>query len=105
LRGRDIREFKSEVVILKDFQDSRIEVKVQGRQGEGFNLAIYARDKESQRPLRNVRVTLYTGELEFESKVSEDGRVVFEHVSAGPHSIEVMGFKKKLAWISLEVRV
>jgi hypothetical protein len=105
LRTRDIRDFKDEIVILKDFSEIRIEVKAQSQPGLGFNLSILARNKRNQKALKDVRISLFKEGVELESRVADTGRAVFEHVYPGLYSVEISGIKEKLARVSLEVRV
>jgi hypothetical protein len=104
LRSRNIQEFKEEVAILKDFGDNRIEVRIQSWPPAGFNLVVLARDKKTHKALKETRITLFKDDVELESKVSDMGKVVFEHIEPGKYSIEVSGTKEKIAMISLDVR-
>jgi hypothetical protein len=105
LRSRNIQEFKDEVVILKDFFDTRIEVRIQRGSAAGFGLVVMARDKKTHKALKEARVTLFKDDLELESRVSDMGKAVFENIEPGNYSIDVSGIKEKIAMISLDVRL
>ncbi|MFH1678839.1 MAG: hypothetical protein ABH914_04395, partial [Candidatus Omnitrophota bacterium] len=59
LRSRNIKDFKDEVHILKDFNDIRVEIKIENKGGNVFSLIIIVRQKETQRTLKDLRVTLF----------------------------------------------
>jgi hypothetical protein len=104
LRTRKIKHFKDTVTILKDFKDIRIEVKIDNKQGKFFNLAITLRDKKTQKEAKDLRVTLMKEDLELESYIVKNGKVVFEHIHLGTYSIEVSSPIEKLASISLDIK-
>ncbi len=104
LRSRNIQEFKDEVVVLKDVKDCRIEIRAQCRQAGVFGMSISAADKKTQKPLKDIRITLSKDEVELESKVSDSGKVAFEHIEPGKYSIEIAGPKENIGVISVDVR-
>jgi len=104
LRARNIRDFKDEVVIFKDFQDIRLEIKVENKSGKYFDLMLRARKKESSRPLKDLRITLIREGVELESYLSDWGAVNFEHVLLGKYSLEVSSVEGKLATVALEIK-
>ncbi|MDO8662452.1 MAG: zf-HC2 domain-containing protein [Candidatus Omnitrophota bacterium] len=104
LRGRNIKEFKDEVTILKDFKDIRLEVRVENKQEKYFNLTLKAKQKISLRPFKDLRITLIKEGVELESYLSDFGSVIFEHVLLGKYSLEVSGVSGKLASVVLDIR-
>lgn len=105
LRSRSINEFKDEVTILKDFQDIRVEVKIENKGGKAFNLNITIRQKQTQKTIKDLRVTLIKDSLELESYVTDSGAVIFEHVLIGKYTVEISGVDHKLASILLDIKV
>lgn len=105
LRHKGIKDFKDEVNILKDFKDTRVEVKVENKQGGEFNLSITAKEKSSQRPFKDLRISLFKDDLEIESYHTDSGRVTFEHILLGEYKVEISTLKDKLASILLNIRV
>jgi len=105
LRSRSIKDFKDEITILKDFQDIRVEVKIENRGAGAFNLNILVRQKQTQKTIKDLRVTLIKDNLELESYLTDSGTVIFEHVLLGKYSVEISTIDKKVASILLDIKV
>jgi len=105
LRTRKIKDFKDEVTILKDFKNIRIEVKIENKEGQVFNVTIVAKEKETQKPIKDLRVTLLKQDLEMESYIADSGSVTFEHVLLGKYTIEISTLEEKFASIMLDVKI
>lgn len=105
LRSRRIKDFKDEVTILKDFKDIRVEVKIENKHGQAFNLTVMAKEKETQNLIKDLRVTLLKDDLELESYLTDYGKVTFEHVLLGKYTVEVSSFENKLASILLDIKI
>lgn len=105
LRSRSIKDFKDEVTIMKDFKDIRVEVKVEKKGQEIFNLIIVVKQKETQNIIKDLRVTLIKDDLELESYLSDSGSVTFEHVVLGKYKIEISDLEEKLASVLLDIKV
>lgn len=104
LRTRSIRGFKDEVTILKDFKDIRIEVKIENK-GQGiFNLVICAKQRGTQKVIKDLRVSLIRDDLELESYLTDSGVVTFEHVTLGRYKVELTGIEEKVASILLDIK-
>lgn len=104
LRSRKIKEFKDEVTILKDFKDIRVEVKVENKEAQAFDLIIFVKDKQTHRMIKDLRVTLLKDDLELESYVAVYDKVIFEHVLAGKYTVEISNIESKMASILLDIR-
>ena len=104
LRSRQIKEFKDEVTILKDFKDIRVEVKIENKRGQAFDLIIFVKDKQTHRIIKDLRVTLLKDDLELESYLSTTDKVIFEHVSAGKYIVEISNIEDKIASILLDIK-
>jgi len=105
LRSRSIKDFKDEITILKDFQDIRIEAKIENKGGQVFNLNILIKQKQTQKTIKDLRVSLIKDNLELESYLTDSGTVIFEHVSYGKYIVEVSTVDSKVASILLDVKV
>jgi hypothetical protein len=105
LRSRQIKDFKDEVNILKDFKDIRVEVKIETKDGGTFNLTVIVKERETQNIIKDMRVTLLKGDLELESYLSESGKVTFEHVLLGKYTVEISTIKDKLATVLLDIKI
>jgi hypothetical protein len=105
LRSRNIKDFKDEVIILKDFQDIRVEIKIENKGGKCFNLLLQAKQKRVPYLLKDLRVTLIRDGLELESYLSETGSVNFEHVLLGKYKLEIASLENRLALVILDVKV
>jgi hypothetical protein len=104
LRSRKIKEFKDEVTILKDFASIRLEAKIENKHGESFSVTIMAKERETSRILKDLRITLFKGDVELESYVADSGSVIFDNVLLGKYTIEVSNIDRKLASLLLDVR-
>lgn len=104
LRSRNIKEFKDEVAILKDFQDVRLEAKLINKQGKSFTLMITVKEKQTQALMKDIRITLLRDEVELESYLTDSGKVIFEDVLLGKYSVQISSDKDKLASILLDVK-
>ncbi len=105
LRSRQIKDFRDEVTILKDFQNIRVEVKIENKLGRSFSLTVVVKEKATQRVMKDLRVTLIKDDLEFESYLSDSGKVTFEHVLLGKYTVEISTVENKLASILLDIKV
>lgn len=105
LRSRRIKDFKDEVTILKDFKDIRVEVKIENKGGKHFDLNVVAKEKETQKIIKDLRVTLLKDDLELESYLTDSGKVIFEHVLLGKYTVEISHFENKLASILLDIKI
>ncbi len=104
LRSRQIKDFKDTVTILKDFQDIRVEVKIENKAGRAFSLSVVAKEKPTAKMIKNLRVTLLKDDLELESYVADSGKAVFEHVELGKYRIEIENLQQKVASVLLEIK-
>jgi len=105
LRSRRIKDFKDEVTVLKDFADLRVELKIENKSAKAFSVAVTIKQKQTQRVLKDLRVTLIRDDLELESYISDSGVVIFEHVLAGKYTVRISSVEKTLASVLLDVRV
>ena len=104
LRSRQIKDFKDEVTILKDFNELRVEAKVENKGKDTFNLIIVVKQKETQKVLKDLRVTLMKEDLELESYLADTGSVTFEHVLLGKYRVEISTIENNLASILLDIK-
>lgn len=105
LRSRNIKDFKNELLVLKDFRDTRVEIKIENKQAKLFNISVAAKEKETQRTLKDLRISLFREGSEIESYHVENGKAVFENVLPGKYTLEIAGTEEKLALIHLEVKI
>lgn len=104
LRSRQIKDFKDEVNILKDFQDIRVEIKIENKHGQSFALTILVKEKQTSRIIKDLRVTLLKDDLELESYLTDRGSVTFGHVLIGKYKVQISTVEKKVASILLDIR-
>ena len=103
LRSRNIKEFKDEVTILKDFKEILAEVRILNKAKGSFDCIIKVKNKMHQGLIKDIRITLFTGDLELESYLLDSGSVAFEHIKLGKYRLEIISEDRKLASIALEV--
>jgi hypothetical protein len=104
LRSRQIKDFKDEVTILKDFKNLVVEVKLENKSGKFFDAAVLVKKKDTLKTINDLRVTLYKQGVELESYIASTGMVTFENILLGKYRIEISGAKDKFASIALEVK-
>jgi hypothetical protein len=105
LRSRSIKEFKDEITILKDFGEISVEAKIENKTHGAFNVVVAAKAKDTQRLMKDIRVSLLKDDVELESYLASSGSVIFEHVLVGKYKVEISGINEKLASILLDIRV
>jgi len=103
LRSRKEGKLDKEVVILKEFQDIRVEAKIENRSGKNFNLAIAAKEKKSQKIMPGLRIALLKDGLELESYLETDSAAVFENIALGKYTVAISAAEIKLASIILDI--
>ncbi|MFH0790198.1 MAG: hypothetical protein V2A64_01040 [Candidatus Omnitrophota bacterium] len=104
LRSRQIKDFKDEVVILKDFENIRLTFKLENKQGKAFNLIVWAREKDTQKEIRDLRITLFKDDFELESYHSDSGRGTFENVLLGRYIVEISTIEDRFASVLLDIK-
>ncbi len=104
LRSRSINDFKDEITVLKDFQDMRVEIKIENKPGQTFNLVVMVREKPTSKIIKDMRVTLLKDDLELESYLSDSGRVTFEHILLGKYVIQIITAKSGIAKVLLDIK-
>ena len=104
LRSRQIKDFKDEVTILKDFKDIRVELKLENKRGQAFDLNVFVKDKQTHRVIKDLRVTLLKDDLELESYLTTSEKIIFEHVLVGKYTVEISNIETKIASILLDIR-
>ncbi|MBU1090400.1 MAG: hypothetical protein KKC42_00965 [Candidatus Omnitrophica bacterium] len=105
LRSRQMKDFKDRLTILKDFRDVRVEIKIESKVGNRFNVVIIVKDKQNQKVIRDLRATLIKDDIELESYLNDSGSVIFESVSLGKYKVEISSVDSKIASILLDLRV
>jgi hypothetical protein len=105
LRSRKINEFTDSVTILKDFKDIRLDVKIEKKRGDFFEVSLIAREKQTQKTIKDLRITLIKDEVELESYLSDSEKVVFEHVLLGKYTVEISTVNEKLATVLLDIKI
>lgn len=104
LRSRKIKDFKDGVTILKDFKSIRVGVRIEKREAKIFDLNISVKQRQGDKIVPGLRITLLRGSLELESYLTDSGSVSFEHVRLGRYAVEVTTLKEKVATIQLDLK-
>ncbi len=104
LRSRQIKDFKDEVLVIKDFDSIRVEIKLENKPQGVFNLTVVAKEKQTQQLVKDLRITLLKDGLELESYNTEIGKVIFENVVLGRYMVEISSIENKLAGILVDIR-
>lgn len=104
LRSRSIKSFEGNVIVLKDFKDIRVEIRIENEQGRTSTVTVTAKNKLTQEIIRNLRVTLLKEDIELESYLTDSGQATFQHIILGKYTIEISGIEEKMASILLEIK-
>ncbi len=105
LRSRSIKDFKDQITILKDFKDIRVEVKIENKPGKMFSLTVVAKEKETQKALKDLRITLLKDDVELESYLTDSGKVAFEDILLGKYTVQISDIKDKLASVLIDIKI
>ena len=103
-RSRQIQDFREGLTVLKDFKDLRAELRIVKKEDGYFAVSMSIRRKDTQEPSDGLRVTLFSDDRELESYVPVQGKVVFERVALGKHTIEISSIKERIATVSLDIK-
>lgn len=104
LRSRNIKDFKDEVTIFKDFKDIVVELKIENKGASYFDMTVVAKKKDDHKVIKDLRVTLFKEAKELESYIASTGLVTFEHVLLGKYRVEVSDISSKRAYIALDIK-
>lgn len=104
LRSRQKQEFPDSVTVLKDFQEVRVEARVERSAASTVNLSVRTLCLGSQSCLKDARVTLIKDSLELESYLAHAGAVTFEHLSSGIYRVDITSSRQQLAIIVLDLK-
>lgn len=104
LRSRKIKDFKDEVTILKDFKDIRVELKIENKGAQAFDLMVMVKDRQAHNLIKDLRVTLLKDDLELESYLTASDRVIFEHMLTGKYTVEISNPESRIASILLDIK-
>ena len=105
LRSRNIKDFKDEISILKDFQVFRVEIRVVNKGDDAFAAQVSVKEKQTSKPLKDIRVSLLKAEVELESYLAESGTVTFEHLRVGSYVIVLAAPDNYRAYVILAIAV
>jgi hypothetical protein len=101
-RSRQPQDFKDGLTVLKDFQDVRVELRVDKKDND-FSVTAAVKNKETQDVVTGTRISLLKEDIDLESYQAETGKAVFEHVPAGKYSITITSRDDTLAMLFLEI--
>lgn len=104
-RSRQIKEFKDEINILKDFNGIRVEAKITYKAPNLHNLTVAVKNKQTTQIIKDLRVTLLKDNLELESYITGSDKIVFEQILINKYLIEISDINIKLGAISLEIKI
>ncbi len=104
-RSRQIKEFKDEITILKDFNGITIEAKIENKSPKLNSLTVTLKNKQTLQIIKDLRVTLLKDNSELESYITDTDKIVFDQISVDKYLIEISDTNNKLGEISLEIKV
>lgn len=101
-RSRQSPRRQETLTVYKDFQDVRIALRIDVK-GAAFSVTVSGKEKETQKAVAGLRISLARDDRELESFHSETGTVGFERVQAGKYTISVSARGKCFAVLFLEI--
>jgi len=104
LRGRKINNFQDTVTILKDIDDIRVEIQINSKTPNKFNVTVKTKYKDSLKMIKDLRITLVKSGMELESYITGQSRVIFENVSLGKYNLEVSSQDNKMFSVLVDIR-
>lgn len=103
LRSRNIKTFKDEIVVLKDYGEIRLEARIRNKGKERFGLTVAIKGRLSSRPVKDLRVSLLKDDTELESYITSSGRADFEDAGTGRYEIWISGIEERIISFLLDV--
>ncbi len=103
-RSRQIKDFKNEITILKDFNGIRIEAKIENKGHNLNSLTVSVKNKNTSQIIKDLRITLLKDNSELESYITGTERIVFDQILMNKYLIEISDIDTKLGTISLEIK-
>jgi len=104
LRSRQVKDFKDELNILKDCKGLMVDVKIIHKGTGVFEMVVRGKEKQTQKPVKDLRFSLLKNNLELESFHTDSGKAGFEHITSGRYKVEISRVSEKLAEIDLEIQ-
>jgi len=105
LRSRSIKDFKDHITILKDFNNLRVQIKIDNKQGKKFDLHVLAKDRSSHKAIKNMRISLFKDDTELESYDLDLGSVTFENILLGKYKVSISNMEGNLASVLVDIRI
>ncbi len=103
LRSRQIRALNEEMTVVKEFQDIRINVNIEKKDKDKVKICIFLSDKDTARPLSDLRVSLLKDDIELESYMVDSGKATFDKVAFGKYELQISQRDKDLGSIKLQI--
>lgn len=103
LRSRQIRALNEEMTVVKEFQDIRINVNIEKKDKDEVKISIFLCDKNTARPLSDLRVALLKDDIELESYTIDSGKAIFDRVAFAKYELQISQRDKDLGSIKLEI--
>lgn len=92
------------VVLQKEFPPFHAEIEVEKINNNRGEITIQVNEKETRKPAKGVRVSLYDPERELESYLLDKGHAVFENLKFGKYSIRLTKKGEIIGKISLDMK-
>lgn len=105
LRSRNLKDFKDEITVVKDFKDMRVKVRVESKKEGAFSLYINVNEKATRKAIKDLRITLLKHKTELESYVAESGKACFENVALGKYTIAINDIEQAIASVLVDINI
>jgi hypothetical protein len=104
LRGRNVKDFGQEVVIVKHLGEIKVEAGLENRANYTARVTVKLSEIKTSKPVEGLRITLIRAGQDIESYIAEAGKAVFDNVSVGSYVIEISTPESIIGKIMLEIK-
>lgn len=103
LRGVKETEATSTQTIFKVFDNVNVEIEVARQQKDLNRVILKLKDQQKNTMVNDLRVTLVLNDVELESYIAQNGKVIFENVKPGKYFIRISSIDSPIGIIMLDL--
>jgi len=104
LRGRGITEFKEELILVKDLAGVKITLYIEKKDKNKVRIKVILADRKNRRLLGDLRISLFRDNTELESYAVRSGMVIFEGLTLGIYTLEILRKGSSIGMIKIELK-
>jgi len=104
LRGGGITAFKEELILVKDLSGVKITLYMEKREKNKVRIKVILADRKNRKLLTHLRIALFKDDTELESYAVQSGMAVFEDISFGVYTLEILRKQSSIGRIRVEIK-